>query len=176
MIVTSQKLKLRLVDVRDANFIAYLRKERGQYLSASGDVASQINFIKQYKNREQERVEFYFIISDYKSDIGVVRIYDIDYSSKNFTWGSWIMLANRAKNAPLESFIISHFFAFKHLSLQLSNFDVRIHNYRAIAFYRKTNAQFVGEDNDNLYLIFSEAMFDQMWQKYRLDIGNVKIL
>lgn len=82
---------LRLVEENDAGFICTLRNndKLNTYISKStADTKSQAEWIRNYKNRENNGEEYYFIIckSDDQSPIGTVRLYDFRENPKSFCW------------------------------------------------------------------------------------------
>ena len=72
------------VEEFDAQFILDLRtKEKAKYLSKTdNNLDNQINWIKNYKNREKDGKEFYFVIENKENEkIGLVRAYNIKDNS-----------------------------------------------------------------------------------------------
>mgnify|MGYP003510103375 CR=1 FL=1 len=131
----TQNTYLRLVNVDDAEFILSLRQNQNlnQFLSAvSPDIQMQRDWIISYKLREEQGLDYYFIVMDKRfEDVGMVRVYDINYENKSFTWGSWVLSENRPKYTALDSMILSYDFAFNELGLDLCQFKVHTANKRA---------------------------------------------
>ncbi|MEX1682178.1 GNAT family N-acetyltransferase, partial [Escherichia coli] len=92
MILQSKTVKLRLVNESDASFILSLRlnENYNKFLSSvNNDIEKQKVWIRNYKQKENNNEEFYFIIETLDGiPCGTVRIYDIHNNS--FSWGSWI--------------------------------------------------------------------------------------
>jgi RimJ/RimL family protein N-acetyltransferase len=161
--ITGQQLQLRLVRPEDAAYIHYLRTIPlyNKHLSTvTGTVEDQRVWIDSYKTREAAGEEYYYIIErrDDGRPCGVVRLYDIGADS--FTWGSWILDANKPPKAALESAVLSFGVGFEQLGLRLAQLDVRRANARAIAFYRRFGMTQGGEDAENLY-------FTLHWDDFR---------
>ena len=74
-------LEVRFVEEKDAQFILGLRTDSrlGRYISETSlDVLQQVEWIRNYKLREERRKEYYFIYSYEGESVGVNRIYNID--------------------------------------------------------------------------------------------------
>lgn len=160
--LTGQHLRLRLVTPEDAKFIHGLRTNPvyNQYLSyVTGTAEDQRAWIDSYKTREAAGEEYYYIIErrDDGRPCGVVRLYDI--TGGRFTWGSWILNANKPPKAALESAVLSFAVGFERLGLHLAELDVRRANSRAIAFYHRFGMTETGQDAENLYFELSRDDF-----------------
>lgn len=97
-------LFFRLVAESDAGFIVNLRtNERNKrYIhSTPQDVNKQIDWIREYKRRENNGEDYYFIFYKNELPVGLARIHHITYNS--FSIGSWVF----SQNAPFECAIVS---------------------------------------------------------------------
>ena len=86
-------IDVRLVNECDAEFILSLRNnpELNQYIHPTDDdVESQRQWLREYKKRENEGLEYYFIYSMNGEPLGLDRLYKINKDDISFTWGSWI--------------------------------------------------------------------------------------
>ena len=160
--MTGSCLRLRLVTPEDAEFIHGLRTDPtyNEYLSSvTGTVEDQRAWIDSYKTREVAGEEYYYIIErcDDGRPCGVVRLYDI--TGGRFTWGSWILDANKPPKAALEGAVLSFAVGFERLGINLAELDVRRANSRAIAFYRRFGMTETGQDAENLYFELSRDDF-----------------
>jgi len=155
------QLSLRLVEPDDAAYIYGLRTDptyNNHLSSVTGTVEDQRAWIEAYKEREAARSEYYFVIERKDSvRCGVVRLYDI--AGNQFTWGSWILDANKPSRAALESAVLSFGAAFENLSMTVGIIDVRKDNTRAIAFYRRFGMHETGEDTENIYFEYKSEQF-----------------
>lgn len=145
----------------DATYIHGLRMDPAynSYLSAvTGTAEDQRGWIGAYKTREAAGAEYYFVI-ERKDGVrcGVVRLYDI--KSDGFTWGSWILDANKPPKAALESAVLSFGVAFEILDAAVGYIDVRKHNAHAISFYRRLGMQETHEDVHNIYFKYTNKQF-----------------
>lgn len=159
--ITGANLRLRLVVPEDAAFIHGLRTSPlyNTHLSpVAGTVEDQRAWITAYKAREGAGKEFYFIIERHDGcACGVVRLYDIKDDS--FTWGSWILKADKPPVAALESALLSFAVGFDALGLQRAELDVRKGNAKAIKLYRGFGMTETGSDLENLYFELTRDRF-----------------
>ncbi len=153
MNLESKTIRLRLIDITDAEFVLSLRLDAryNKFLSAvSSDINGQKSWIEKYKIDEDKGLQFYFIIE--RNDgvpCGTIRVYDLKDDS--FCWGSWILNEDKTQYAALESAFLIYKFGFEHLGFKKSHFDVMKGNEKVISFHKKIGAVQVGEDKDNYY-------------------------
>ena len=151
--LNSKKIRLRLIDVKDADFVLGLRlnSKYNQFLSVvKPDLEAQKKWIIEYKIEELAGRQFYFIIE--RTDgtpCGTVRIYDIRNDS--FCWGSWILNENKTRCAAIESAFLVYDFGFNELGFNKAHFDVVKLNERVVSFHKKMGAVEVDEDEINFY-------------------------
>lgn len=159
--ITGQRLRLRLVTLKDALFIHGLRTNPAynRHLSpVTGTVEDQRAWIVAYKAREAAGEEYYYIIERLDGvPCGVVRLYGITEDS--FTWGSWILNADKPPKAALESAVLSFSIGFGTLGLKRADIDVRKGNAKAISFYRRFGMVETGSDPENLYFELTRSQF-----------------
>lgn len=148
-------IDLKLCDISDADFLLKLRRENGRYLNNPNiNLSIQEEWLTNYKLREGEGVEFYFLIQEGSSSIGCVRLYDIDYKKRSFTFGSFIVdkVLSKNKYNPVFAMLQVFDFAFNDLNLSNCYFDCRKENLRGNDFYQKFGIKKIGEnDLDILY-------------------------
>ncbi len=172
MILKSKTIQIRLVCEDDANFILKLRLDPkyNQFLSSvNPDVQAQKNWIKNYKNDEMEKKQFYFIIERIDgTPCGTVRVYDL--REKSFCWGSWILNDEKTRYAALESAFLVYQFGFDELGFQQSHFDVRKDNKKVIEFHKKMGAKKTREDDFNEYFIITKTAVLESKQKLSVKI------
>jgi RimJ/RimL family protein N-acetyltransferase len=155
-------IRFRLVRPDDAAYIHGLRvsPDLGRYLSAPArSVEAQKAWILSYMAREAAGEEYYFVIerSDDGRQCGVVRLYDITEDS--FTWGSWILDANKPAKAALASALLIYKVAFGALGRKRAVFDVRADNARTVAFHRRFGAVETHSDELNIYFELNAVDF-----------------
>ena len=115
MLINGKNINLRTVTEEDAEFIYTMRqnKDKTKYLSkVIGTVESQKEWIKNYKQREENKKEFYFVIeSKDKEKLGLVRMYD--FQDDSFCWGSWLIKEDAPKTTAIESALQIYEFVFE---------------------------------------------------------------
>lgn len=154
--VRGPNLELRLVTPEDAGFIHGLRTDPvyNRHLSeVRGTVEDQRRWIEDYKAREAEMRELYYVIA--RRDgvrCGVVRLYGI--GPESFTWGSWILDRNKTRKAALESAVLSFSVGFDWFGLSIAHVDVRIGNEHAEAFYRRLGMTETHRTDRDVYFVY----------------------
>ncbi|EEZ5993724.1 GNAT family N-acetyltransferase, partial [Escherichia coli] len=142
MILQSKTVKLRLVNESDASFILSLRlnENYNKFLSSvNNDIEKQKVWIRNYKQKENNNEEFYFIIETLDGiPCGTVRIYDIHNNS--FSWGSWILNESKTRTAAIESALLVYIFGFDIKGYSRCHFEVMKGNEKVISFHEKFNA------------------------------------
>jgi len=153
---------LRLAKISDAKFILELRTDPKlkKYISyTDNNISKQVNWLKNYKKRELERKEYYFIIENNKKErFGTYRIYNME--SNSFTIGSWLCRSNSPPNVAIKADILCKEFGFYQLNRQICKFDIRKGNKKVIAYHKMFNPDLIDENEWNFY--------------YKLDRKNYK--
>lgn len=169
MLLNGKNINLRAVELDDAEFIYNMRQNQNKtkYLSkVTGDVKSQKEWIKNYKQREEDKKEFYFVIeSKDKEKLGLVRMYD--FKSDSFCWGSWLIKENAPKTTAIESALQIYEFGFYILGFEKSHFDVRKGNNKVIAFHQRFGARIVDEDGLDYFFNFEKSDYEITKEKYK---------
>jgi len=146
---------IRLVEEEDASFIQVLRNnpKLNRYLNQTSDnVDDQIDWIKNYKIKEKNNEEFYFIIYENGLRKGLFRLYNIN--SVSFTKGSWIFDTCENKNLPILTDLILNDIGFYELSKPVLLTDCRKDNRKVIQYESLKNPLFYNEDElSNYYLL-----------------------
>ena len=118
-----------------------------------GTVESQKEWIKNYKQREKDKKEFYFLIeSKDEEKLGLVRMYD--FRNDSFCWGSWLIKEDAPKTTAIESALQIYEFGFYSLGFEKSHFDVRKGNDKVISFHQRFGAKIVDEDELDYFFNF----------------------
>ncbi|WP_265733135.1 GNAT family N-acetyltransferase [Aliarcobacter thereius] len=160
---------MRTVTTEDAEFIYNMRQNQNKtkYLSkVSGTVESQKEWIKNYKQREENQKEFYFIIeSKDEEKLGLVRMYD--FKEDSFCWGSWLVKEDSPKSTAIESALQIYEFGFYNLGFKKSHFDVRKGNDKVIAFHKRFGAKIVEEDELDYFFNFEKSDYEITKEKYK---------
>ena len=169
MLLNGKNINFRTVEVEDAEFIYNMRQNENKtkYLSkVTGDVKSQKEWIKNYKQREENKKEFYFVIeSKNEEKLGLVRMYD--FKDDSFCWGSWLIKEDAPKTTAIESALQIYEFGFYTLGFKKSHFDVRKGNDKVIAFHQRFGAKIVDEDELDYFFNFEKSDYEIIKEKYK---------
>ena len=150
MELKGKNIYLRLAQPADAQFIHSLRVDEtyNKHLSkVDNDVSKQVEWLIEYKKREELGIEFYYIIHRQSDSlpIGTVRIYDFLGDKDSFCWGSWILNENKTRYAALESALLIYDFAFFTLGFKRCHMDIRKENLKVIEFHKRFGVKIIGE-------------------------------
>lgn len=134
---TRYGLYYRLVNESDAEFIVRLRNDEklGKYIHSSCvDAESQKEWIREYKLREAEGLDYYFIFYKDGKRVGLNRIYKIHDGI--FTTGSWLFDKEASFECSALASVIGREIAFDELGFEFEDaFDgVHIDNKKVIKF------------------------------------------
>lgn len=169
MLLVGKNINLNTVEIEDASFIYEMRQnqKKTKYLSIiTGTVNSQKEWIKNYKQREKEQKEFYFVIeSKNKEKLGLVRMYD--FKEDSFCWGSWIIKEAAPKSTAIESALQIYEFGFYQLGFKKSHFDVRKENEKVISFHQRFGAKIVCDDDLDYFFNFEKSDYEIIKEKYK---------
>ena len=159
----------RYVEVTDAEFILSLRTDDKLSLhlnKTSHDVQDQINWIRDYKEREYKKKEFYVICCtpDNKTRFGVNRIYNIENNS--FEIGSWLFQSNPENSVAIISDLFCRSIFFNQPNLTKCVFEVRKQNKKVLKYHRMFSPRLISEDENNFY--FDLDKYNFMKQKNKL--------
>ena len=164
----TKNISLKLVSIDDAKFIIDIRSDKNlsKYLSpTTQNLYDQKKWIEEYKKREHNKKEFYFIIKIKNNiSLGTIRIYNI--FDDIFTWGSWILIKDSPNYAALESALTLYSFAFDKMKFIKSTFDVKKENIKVIKIHEKLGAKITNEDNENVYFEFNLQDFEYIKKKF----------
>jgi len=159
--IKKYNIKLRLVDISDASFILKLRgnEKLSQFLSrTSKKLADQERWIQEYKIREAQKLEYYFIAIDEEGNrLGTTRIYNIEANS--FETGSWLFSEDAPSGVAIKSDIIGREFGFENLGLDFCKFEVRKANVKVLRYHYRYSPEVIGEDELNYYFRISRQNF-----------------
>lgn len=160
--ITKYGVTARLVTEDDAEFITKLRADDrlGRYIHASdGDIEKQKEWTKEYKKREVQGLDYYFIIYKNEEPYALSRLYNIDWTHLLFTKGSWICKYGTEMSFVIASSVITNYIAYDILGLKINIFDVRKDNTKVLRFHRNImkSIQYAETDLDYLFISTPET-------------------
>ena len=161
----NKRTRLRPVEVSDAEFILKLRLDPrlNQHVSqVDDDLEKQRSWIKNYKKREAERLEFYIVIGDlHGKSYGVGRAYNIDHNRSETCVGSWLMSKDAPFYMAFDSILIFYKHIFNDMGIKYILLDVRKENKDSLrTVEKKLGAVHTGEDALNDYYTLSREAFE----------------
>ena len=156
-------LFVRLVNENDSEFIMSLRNnpKLSRFIhSTDNDVEKQKEWIRNYKIREKDGLDYYFIYYNENTPIGLNRIYDI-----HETWatgGSWLCVPGLDTQQSIATSIINRDIMFELLGLAEDRFDVRKGNKHVIKMHKMFGAEITSENEiDWFFTLKSEIYFQK---------------
>jgi len=169
MILCGKNINMRTVEATDAEFIYSMRQNEAKtkYLSkVRGTIEAQKEWIGNYKQREKDKKEFYFVVESKDDEkLGLVRMYD--FKENSFCWGSWLIKEDAPKTTAIESALCIYEFGFYTLGFEKSHFDVRKGNNKVIAFHQRFGAKITDEDALNYFFNFEKKDYEITKEKYK---------
>ncbi len=155
-------IKLRLVEESDAKFIVDIRTDptKSKFISSTNsDLEEQKKWIRNYKNREKNEEEFYYIAIDENDEkFATYRLYNKNNDSIEV--GSFV-------SKPLYKFalnvikvdVILKTHVFEVLGYNSLNFEVRKKNKSVISYHNKFKPILIKEDELNYYYKLEKRSF-----------------
>ena len=148
-------LHVRFVNEEDSEFIVMLRtdSQRGQYISSTdSSVEKQREWIRDYKKRELQGTDYYFMFESPKGErIGVSRIYEI--KKETFQTGSWVFKKDAPFGAAMLGDIICHEIAFDLFPDGVNLHDIKKANLPVNKYAENFNPTFIFETELTRYFI-----------------------
>lgn len=145
-------LEARLVIEDDAEFILKLRTNKTltkHIHSTEDDIEKQISWIRDYKKREEEGREYYFLYSKDSVPIGVSRISNIyEYYGLG---GSWLCSPDNETEVSMATPFVANDIIFGIIGLDYYVMDVRKANKHVWKFHKSCGAQKIGESEIDYY-------------------------
>lgn len=157
---------VRLINENDAEFIIRLRTDPKltKYIhDTPADFELQRAWIRNYKGREAQGLEYYFIFYKDGKPFGVNRLYHME-NPEHFTSGSWICLPGTPVEAVLASSLIPRLIAFEKLGRKMEFGVEGCHekNLKVIKFNLMIGMHIKGKINDvkGIYYTFDMSKED----------------
>lgn len=151
-------LHVRLVNEDDAEFIIKLRTnpKLAIYIHhTDNNIEKQRNWIREYKRREKDGLDYYFIYYYLDKPIGVNRIYNI-YDNLG-TIGSWLCSSESNVEQSIGTLIILRDILFEVLNLEIDRFDVRKKNKHVLKLHLSMGAKIIEETDTDYFLEISKS-------------------
>ena len=153
-------LNVRLVTEEDAEFILNLRidPDLGNYMhTVSNEIQAQVEWIREYKKRELEGIEYYFIYFRNELPLGVNRMTNIREDS--WMGASLIFKKDSGSGTSILASLIQYHIGFEILDKSVHFGDQLKNNKTAIRFNKYLGSDFIHEDKKVFYIILSKRVY-----------------
>lgn len=175
--IVGKHILLRTALGKDAEFILKLRldPELNKFLhKTDSSVMKQRAWIAEKKKTADD---YHMIIQSLDGKrLGIVALYDINWKSKAFDWGRWVI----SKSAPLctagESMALVYHFAFNVLRLELALISVYKDNKKVVAFHKGYGAKEIRKDSECVYFRFSKKDFDNFLNRHNMSKSLIPVV
>lgn len=152
--IIGKNITFKLVTDEDINFIIDIRNNhvhKNNLAPSAKTYEEQKKWLDNYRIREKENKDFYFVVYDNKTNdkVGLIRLYDIYDSS--FEQGSLIIKEGTAANIVLETLKLVYEFGFNTLNLKEGRLRVKKANKVGNKFHKTYGAVFYKEDEELNY-------------------------
>ena len=153
-------LKVRLATEADTEYILSLRadKELTKFIhQTDNDAQKHLEWFKNYRKREAEGRDYYFIYFKDDKPVGLNRIYNIfEYYG---TIGSWLCSPDNEIEVSMATHFFLHDIIFEEIGLDFTVFDVRKGNKHVWKLHKQTGAQQIGESDIDYYFVTTKAEY-----------------
>jgi hypothetical protein len=159
-------LTVRLVEESDAEFIFNLRSdpELSAYLQKiPSELGLQVDWLREYKKRERQGKEYYFIYFAKSRPIGLYRMANVQEDS--FMGASLVFKKDSPAGAPLLASLILFFIGFEILDKSVHFGDGLKENSRTIKLQQYLGFDFIHEDSTYFYTLLSKRGYYLVKQK-----------
>lgn len=161
-------LTLRLVEPEDSEFILALRNDEslGRYISATSlKLEDQVNWIKQYKIRESQGLEYYFITLGPNGERwGTTRLSELNGDC--FELGSWLFSSEAPFGVAIKADIITKEIGFDTLNFNACKFNVRKENKSVLKYHSHYHPTIINEDEVDICFKLSAEGFRKVKTRF----------
>lgn len=162
-VLKADGIKMRMIEIEDAEFVLSLRTDKrlGKFLSYTPpELTAQIKWIENYKKREADKKEFYFIYEDSDNKTwGTIRIYHL--TKKGFTIGSWICNPGDKNKIAIKAWMLGVQFGFNTLNKEYCLLDVRKKNLSVMYYINLFQPEKIKDDElDNYFKLNKESFYN----------------
>lgn len=154
-------LKISLIEESDAKFICDIRNNyKARLLNGSTiKLDDQIKWIKEYKHREKDELEFYFIFWDNKERIGTIRFIKMDEIT--FESGSWLFVDNIPFSVTIKAELFCKDVAFEYYNFKNCFFYMNKKNRQVINYHQMFKPDLIKEENEHVFYMLSREKYYQ---------------
>lgn len=161
-------LYARLVNEGDVDFILKLRtnKDLTKHIhSIDQSREAQIEWIKEYKKREEDGRDYYFIFYKDGHPVALDRIYNIN--SIYATPGSWIVDPDYSSHEiVLSTSLMIGYIIYEVLGIELVIYDVRKTNTKVLKYHKLTGAKLFTESDIDYFFYRNRKIYEEYKEKF----------
>ncbi len=152
-------LEISLIDEEDAEFICDIRNTyKARLLNKSiTDIKQQIQWIHEYKLREKEELEFYFIFWIGNKRVGTIRFIKMDENT--FESGSWLFVDNIPFSVTVKAELFCKDFAFEYYAFKNCYFYMNKKNRQVIRFHNMFHPDLIKEEKDQVHFLLNRETY-----------------
>lgn len=168
-------LHVRLVREEDAEFIVKLRTDPklSRFINKTeNDVSKQKEWIREYKKREDDGRDYYFIYEYNGVAFAVNRIYD--RSETKAVTGSWVVKPNTELPQMFATLLIEREIYFEDLQYDEDYFTVDKGNVQVCRLHQKLGASFIAENDKEYQFVQCKDSFYKNREKFIRLLGLTK--
>jgi len=162
MIIEKYNIILKTVEEEDAELIIAFRTDRkkSRFISSTNnDIELQKEWIRNYKKKEKENKEFYFIAIDESGEkYATYRVYNIEQDICEI--GSWVSKPGYANaNNSIKVDIIMKEFVFEFLGYEKLKFEVNKNNRSVLRYHKLFAPDIIGEVDESIKFVLTKQNF-----------------
>ena len=160
--ISKYNIDLRLVEIEDAELLISFRTDerRKRFISATDrDVSKQIEWLRGYKSREAEGIEYYFIATDSNGEkFCTYRVYNFDDNIVEI--GSWVTKPNYSNSLnSVKVDLLMKEFVFETLNFDKLCFEVRRDNKSVVRYHKLFGPRIIRETDQDIFFELSKNTF-----------------
>ncbi|UQA75583.1 GNAT family N-acetyltransferase [Sphingobacterium siyangense] len=157
-------ISLRTAREKDAELILSFRNDEKnkRFISKTdADVDEQRLWLRKYEEKENQKIEFYFIATDeFGEDFATYRIYNM--SPDYVEIGSWVSKPNYLNSLnPIKLDIAVKEYVFEELGYKELYFDVRRENKTVLRYHRLFGPEVIKENELDIYFKLTKNIFQK---------------
>ena len=162
-------ITLRSVLEEDADFIVELRTnpELSQFIH---ETDPSVDRQRQWTRAQQQRADdYYLLIEDHEQRrLGTISVYNIDWESRRFEWGRWLILPGTPFHVAAESALLAYDFAFNRLELEETLFLIKTRNTAVCTYVEKAlRSEVVTRDDEDTWFRFRKKGFPGLLARFK---------
>lgn len=167
--LVGKRIALRSVVEEDSEFIVTLRRnpELNHFIH---DTDPSVDKQREWTRAQQQRADdYYLLIEDHDHGrLGTISIYNIDWESKRFEWGRWLIVPGSPFHVAAESALMAYNFAFNALLLEETEFLIKTRNTAVCTYVEKAlRSEVIERDEEDTWFRFRKEGFPGLLARFR---------